>query len=136
MTRRMPEEREAANIAERRSPRCQRKSRFRRRPDRALAGGLPAAAAARLMCCAPRSATGDALASDSTVPDLELLLADLRRGSEISLHQALLKEAIEDDKKISRPHFFDLELGSALLTIAPAVRHHSASVTANDRLQR
>src|SRR5271166_3904389 len=81
-------------------------------------------------------ATGDALAPVSTVPHLELRFADLRRGLEISLPQAFLEEAIENNEKVARSHFLDLELGDALFAVDPSIRHDSISVAAHDRLQR
>src|SRR5438093_811454 len=72
----------------------------------------------KLLCAARQSSVrkpdrplGSLELTRSPMPHLELRLADLRGGSEISRHQTLLEKTIEDDKKITRPHFFDLELG-------------------------
>src|SRR5271166_2624287 len=77
----------------------------------------------------------EAAAPVLTVPYLKLRFTDLQGAPEISLSQALLEEAIEDDEKITRPHFLDLKLGHALFAVDPTIRHDRISVAAHDRLQ-
>lgn len=80
--------------------------------------------------------TGDALTPVSTVPHLELRLAQLRGCPQICVPQSLFEEPIEHDEKIARSHFLDFELRHTLIAIDPGIRYDRIPVAAHDRLER
>jgi hypothetical protein len=74
--------------------------------------------------------------SASSVPHLELCLAELRGSPQIGVPHGLFEKAIEYDEKITRSDFLDLELRRTLLAIDPGIRDDRVPVTAHDRLER
>ena len=74
--------------------------------------------------------TGDALTPVSTVPHLELRLAQLRGCPQICVPQSLFEEPIEHDEKIARSHFLDIELRHTLIAIDPGIRYDRIPVAA------